>query len=310
MTTKLTHYKNDGWDDADSADDRVIQGTLIKCVDGHWTDRDKRAIPSSTRLLALIDASVASTVAGRSASRDDPQAARRVVAKYRRTQRGNPARAMGARARRRAAAAMAKAIFGLPARLRERRAVHLHQLHCRRPDRGRKSQRQGQMDAGNARGGCVPRRRAFECAHENPKGYENSPRVSGGGLATTREWRARSCHRRAGGRRRDRQTSSGGIEPRTALTTKFHFRTGTHIARTRPRPDRAVHRRGVSPRRRGRVRCPSTRTTTSRFRLSSVPLSSGLRCDCHARHARHCLQLYPERLGAGACTVSAKRAGD
>ncbi len=53
MTTKLTHYKNDGWDDADSADDRVIQGTLIKCVDGHWTDRDKRAIPSSTRLLAL-----------------------------------------------------------------------------------------------------------------------------------------------------------------------------------------------------------------------------------------------------------------
>jgi len=43
----------DGWDDTDSIDDRVIQGTLIKCVDGHWTDRDKRAIPPSTRLLAL-----------------------------------------------------------------------------------------------------------------------------------------------------------------------------------------------------------------------------------------------------------------
>ena len=43
----------DGWDDADGADDRVIQGTLIKCVDGHWTDRDKHAIPAGTRLLAL-----------------------------------------------------------------------------------------------------------------------------------------------------------------------------------------------------------------------------------------------------------------
>ncbi len=53
MTTELTSYGNDGWNDTDSADDRVIQGTLIKCVDGHWTDRDKRAIPSSTRLLAL-----------------------------------------------------------------------------------------------------------------------------------------------------------------------------------------------------------------------------------------------------------------
>lgn len=43
----------DGWDDTDSADDRVIQGTLIKCVDGHWTNRDKNAIPAGTRLLAL-----------------------------------------------------------------------------------------------------------------------------------------------------------------------------------------------------------------------------------------------------------------
>ena len=43
----------DGWDDTDSADDRVIQGTLIKCVDGHWTNRDKNAIPAGTQLLAV-----------------------------------------------------------------------------------------------------------------------------------------------------------------------------------------------------------------------------------------------------------------
>ena len=44
---------SDGWDDADGTDDRVIQGTLIKCVDGHWTNRDKNAIPAGTQLLAL-----------------------------------------------------------------------------------------------------------------------------------------------------------------------------------------------------------------------------------------------------------------
>ena len=43
----------DGWNDTDGADERVIQGTMIKCVDGHWTDRDKQPIPAGTRLLAL-----------------------------------------------------------------------------------------------------------------------------------------------------------------------------------------------------------------------------------------------------------------
>ncbi len=62
----------DGWDDTDSADDRVIQGTLIKCVDGHWTDRDKRAIPPSTRLLALATHTVAAALARQPADRNDP----------------------------------------------------------------------------------------------------------------------------------------------------------------------------------------------------------------------------------------------
>jgi hypothetical protein len=36
---------------APATDDRIIQGTLIRCVDGRWSDRDKLAVPS--KLLAL-----------------------------------------------------------------------------------------------------------------------------------------------------------------------------------------------------------------------------------------------------------------
>jgi hypothetical protein len=36
---------------APATDDRIIQGTLIRCVDGRWHDRDKLAVPS--KLLAL-----------------------------------------------------------------------------------------------------------------------------------------------------------------------------------------------------------------------------------------------------------------
>lgn len=45
--------EGDGWNDADNTDDRVIQGTLLKCVDGHWTARDQQPIPAGTQLLAL-----------------------------------------------------------------------------------------------------------------------------------------------------------------------------------------------------------------------------------------------------------------
>ena len=42
----------DGFDDAD-AGDRLIQGTIIKCVDGHWAAKDGTTIPPETRLIAL-----------------------------------------------------------------------------------------------------------------------------------------------------------------------------------------------------------------------------------------------------------------
>jgi hypothetical protein len=45
---------DDGWDDNyDAANDRVIQGTILRCVDGHWRDRDGRTFPPGTQLLAL-----------------------------------------------------------------------------------------------------------------------------------------------------------------------------------------------------------------------------------------------------------------
>jgi hypothetical protein len=47
---KVPVIQDDGFDDA-GIDDRVIQGTLAKCVDGKWSDRDGAPIPRV--LLAL-----------------------------------------------------------------------------------------------------------------------------------------------------------------------------------------------------------------------------------------------------------------
>jgi hypothetical protein len=46
---------DDGWNDVE-LDDRVIQGTLIKCVDGHWSTKDGTAPPK--QLLALATTTV------------------------------------------------------------------------------------------------------------------------------------------------------------------------------------------------------------------------------------------------------------
>ena len=166
-TTELTQYGNDGWDDTDNTDDRVIQGTLIKCVDGRWTDRDKRAIPPGTRLLALSthqllqrwqDSQPVETIHKRPGQPlpdvDELNAA-------------IPQATMGKRSRRQAAPALAKAAPRLPARRHDRRAFHLHQFHSRRADRGRKSQGSREVDARDAWRGRVSGSRAFERDHED-----------------------------------------------------------------------------------------------------------------------------------------------
>lgn len=43
---------DDGFNDGD-AGDRLIQGTILRCVDGHWTDRGKAPMPPEMRLIAL-----------------------------------------------------------------------------------------------------------------------------------------------------------------------------------------------------------------------------------------------------------------
>ena len=46
---------DDGFGDALDAD-RVIQGTILKCVDGHWSDREGVVIHPETRMLAMSTA--------------------------------------------------------------------------------------------------------------------------------------------------------------------------------------------------------------------------------------------------------------
>jgi hypothetical protein len=46
---------DDGWSDTD-ASERIIQGDLIKCIDGNWTAKDGTTVPK--RLLALATATV------------------------------------------------------------------------------------------------------------------------------------------------------------------------------------------------------------------------------------------------------------
>jgi hypothetical protein len=43
---------DDGFADTD-ANDRLIQGTIIRCVDGHWSSKDGTTFPPNTRLIAL-----------------------------------------------------------------------------------------------------------------------------------------------------------------------------------------------------------------------------------------------------------------
>jgi hypothetical protein len=47
----------DGFSDGVGDDaDRVIQGSILRCVDGHWTDTDGSAVPPETKLLVLTTA--------------------------------------------------------------------------------------------------------------------------------------------------------------------------------------------------------------------------------------------------------------
>ena len=48
--------ESDGFDETDTSD-RVIQGTLIKCVDGNWVDRNGQPVPKGS-LLALSTATI------------------------------------------------------------------------------------------------------------------------------------------------------------------------------------------------------------------------------------------------------------
>jgi hypothetical protein len=41
------------FDGGDGANDRLLQGTIIRCVDGHWSDRDGVAFSPDTQMIVL-----------------------------------------------------------------------------------------------------------------------------------------------------------------------------------------------------------------------------------------------------------------
>ena len=51
VTTKIP--PSDGWSDTEN-DDRIIQGTLVRCVDGHWSDKDGANLPKQLLALSTI----------------------------------------------------------------------------------------------------------------------------------------------------------------------------------------------------------------------------------------------------------------
>jgi hypothetical protein len=44
---------SDGFDDSDEGEQRLIRGTIIRCVDGDWFDKEETKFPLGTQLLAL-----------------------------------------------------------------------------------------------------------------------------------------------------------------------------------------------------------------------------------------------------------------
>jgi hypothetical protein len=53
--TLPTPTTDDGFNDTPDGD-RIIQGTIVKCVDGHWMDRDGLTFPPDAHMLALATA--------------------------------------------------------------------------------------------------------------------------------------------------------------------------------------------------------------------------------------------------------------
>jgi hypothetical protein len=56
MSEETKNLPGNGFDDNGTDADRLIQGTIIKCVDGHWHDRDGLGFPPETTLIAMATA--------------------------------------------------------------------------------------------------------------------------------------------------------------------------------------------------------------------------------------------------------------
>jgi hypothetical protein len=51
-TKNLPITIDNGFDAADRSSDRIIRGTIVRCVDGNWSDADGAKVPAGTQLLA------------------------------------------------------------------------------------------------------------------------------------------------------------------------------------------------------------------------------------------------------------------
>jgi hypothetical protein len=52
-TTESENHLPIRFDGGDGANDRLLQGTIIRCVDGHWSDRDGVAFSPDTQMIVL-----------------------------------------------------------------------------------------------------------------------------------------------------------------------------------------------------------------------------------------------------------------
>ena len=189
------------------SDDRIIQGEILKCVDGHWSVRDGTAIPPETQLLAIATGEALrcwrdQTVIDIIPKRPDaplPDA---------KDSTPRSRRAVGDRPRRSAAPTVATRVSGVSDQRPRRVNVHLHQQHDRLPNCGRATAGPHAVDASAPREACRAAGEARREAHEDEVRPENQAGIHHRRLA--RDWRRwwRQPAERAGTANRTAQARS------------------------------------------------------------------------------------------------------
>ena len=262
--------------------ERLIHGSLLKCVDGRWSTQDDPDM-TGTQLLALTTTRAiqrwqlkepVDTVVDTGAGLPDIDELNAKIPRDR----------MGAGPRRPAAAAVAAPVCRLSARYLRRLDLHLRQRDDRRAHCLGAAGRSRQLDAGVARHRGVPAGHARQPSDEDARSAPScgpSSRSPIGAISAAPAPLRSTAHRRARSRarqRRRRQAGEDADDGRNARRRHSVLSRCCH-ARAGPRPVRNLCRRAVPARRRqGFVAVRSFYEDADKpFRLSTANLSGGLR---------------------------------